>query len=46
MQQIINEKVYEQKFTTDAVRKLTWKHLQENTVAEGDTLVDRITGEV
>ena len=30
----------------DAVRKLAWKQLQENTAVDGDMLTDRATGEV
>lgn len=28
----------------DAVKKLAWKHLQENMVVDGGILVDRTTG--
>ena len=45
-QQVIDEKVYDQKFMDAAVRKLAWKHLRENTVLNGDTLIDKRTGEV
>ena len=30
----------------DAVRKLAWKHLQENTVVDSDMLIEKKTGEV
>ena len=30
----------------DALRKLPWEELQKNIVMDGDTLIDRRTGEV
>ena len=30
----------------DALRKLAWEELQKNIVMDGDTLIDRRTGEV
>ena len=30
----------------DTMRKLVWKGLQENIVMDGDTMIDRRTGEV
>ena len=44
--QVIDEKVYDQKFMDDAVRKLVWKHLRENTAVDGDIMIDRRAGEV
>ena len=38
--------MFDQKVMDDVVRKLAWKHLQENTVLDDDTLIDRRTGEV
>lgn len=39
-----DEKVYDQKLMADAIKKLAWKHLQENMVVDGGMLVDRTTG--
>ena len=46
MQQVIDKKVYDQKLMDDAVKKLAWTPLQENTVADANTLIDKKTGEV
>ena len=45
-QQVIEEKVYNQKLMADTVRKLAWDELQKNIVIDGDMTVDRRTGEV
>ena len=45
-QQIINQKVYNQKLIEDMMRKLTWKGLQKNTAMDGDTMIDKRTCEV
>ena len=45
-QQVIDEKVYDQKFMDDTARKLAWKRLQKNMVMDGDTMIDRRTGEL
>ena len=45
-QQVINKKVYDRKFMDDAVRKLAWKHLEENMVVDSDVLIDKKIGEV
>ena len=45
-QQLIDERVYDQKLMTDTVRKLAWKQLQENMVVGGDMMIDRRTGKV
>ena len=37
---------YDTKFMDDAVRKLAWKHLEENTVVEGDMMRDIRTGKI
>ena len=37
---------YDTKFMDDAVRKLAWKHLEENTVVEGDMMIDIRTGKI
>ena len=49
-QQVINKKVYDQKYEQklmdDKLRKLGWDGLQKNIVMDGDTMIDRKTGEV
>ena len=45
-QQVIDKKVYEQKLMDDTVRELAWDGLQKNIVIDGDTMIDRRTGEV
>ena len=45
-QQIIHQKVYDQKLIEDTMRKLTWEGLQKNIVMDGDTMIDKRTGEV
>ena len=45
-QQVIDEKVYDQKLLDDALRKLAGKCLQKNTVVNGDMLIDKKTAEV
>ena len=44
-QQVIDEKVYDQNLMDDTVRKLAWEGLQKNMVMDGDTMIDRRTGE-
>ena len=45
-QQVIDEKVYDQKFMDDTARKLAWESLQKNMLMDGDTMIDRRTGEL
>ena len=45
-QQVIDEKVYDQNLMDDTVRKLAWEGVQKNMVMDGDTMIDRRTGEV
>ena len=45
-QQIIDQHVYNQKLMDDTIRKLAWEGIQKNTVMDGDTMIDRRTGEV
>ena len=45
-QQIIDQKVYDQKLMEDTMRKLAWEGLQKNIVMDGDTMIDNRTGEV
>ena len=40
-QQVIGEKVYDQRLMNDTVRKLAWKHLRENTSVDGDMMIDK-----
>ena len=45
-QQVIDEKVYDQKLIDDMIRKLAWEELQKNIVTDGDVMIDRRTGEM
>ena len=45
-QQVIDQKVYDQKLMEDTMRKLAWEGLQKNIVMDGDTMIDKRTGEV
>ena len=45
-QQIIDQHVYDQRLMEDTVRKLAWKGLQKNIVMDGDTIINKRTGEV
>ena len=42
----IDQHVYDQKLMEDTVRKLAWEGRQKNIVMDGDTMIDRRTGEV
>ena len=45
-QQVIDKKVYNQKLMDATLRKLVWDGLQKNIVKDGDTMIERRTGEV
>ena len=45
-QQIIDQHVYDQRLMADTVRKLAWEGLQKNIAMDGDTMIDKRTGEV
>ena len=45
-QQVIDQKIYDQKLMEDTVRKIAWEGLQKNIVMDGDTVIDGRTGEV
>ena len=45
-QQAIDQHVYDQKLMEDMIRKLEWEELQKNVVKDGDTMIDKRTGEV
>ena len=45
-QQVIDKRVYDEELMDDTVRKLAWDGIQKNIVMDGDTLIDRRTGEV
>ena len=45
-QQIIDQHVYDQKLMDDTIRKLAWEGLQKNIVMDGDTMIDKRTGEL
>ena len=44
-QQVIYQKIYDQKLMEDTIRKLAWEGLQKNMM-DGDTMIDKRTGEV
>ena len=45
-QQVIDQKVYDQKLMEDTMRKLAWEGLQKSIVINGGTMIDKRTGEV
>ena len=45
-QQVIDQKAYDQRLMEDTVRKVVWEGLQRNIVMDGDTMIDKRTGEV
>ena len=45
-QQVVDQKIYDQKLMEDTMRKLAWEGLQKNIVMDGDTMIDNRTGEV
>ena len=45
-QQVINEKVYDQKLMDDIIMKLAWDELRKNIEMDGDIMIDRRTAEV
>ena len=45
-QQAIDQHVYDQRLMEDTMRKLAWEGLQKNIVMDGDTMIDKGTGEV
>ena len=45
-QQVIDQKVYDQKLMEDTLRKLAWEGLEKNIVMDGDTMIDKRTGKI
>ena len=45
-EQAIDQDVYDQKLMEDMMRKLAWEGLQKNIIMDGDTMIDKRTGEV
>ena len=45
-QQAIDQKIYDQRLMEDTTKKLAWEELQKNNVMDGDTMIDKRTGEV
>ena len=41
-QQVINQKIYDQKLIEDMIRKLAWEGLQKNIVMDGDTIKEPV----
>ena len=44
--QVIDQKIYDQKLMEDTVKKLAWEGLQKHIEMDGDTMIDKRTGEV
>ena len=44
-QQIIDQQVYDQKLMDETIRKLALEGLNKNIVMNGDTMIDKRTGE-
>ena len=45
-QEVIDQKVYDQKLMEDTTGTLAWEGLQRNIVMDSDTMIDKRTGEV
>ena len=45
-QQIIVQKIYDQRLIGDAMRKLAWEGLQKNTAMDDHAIIDKRTDEV
>ena len=45
-QQIIGQKIFDQKLMEDTMRKLAWERLQKNIVMDGDMMIDKRTGDM
>ena len=45
-QQIIDQKIYDQKLMEDTVRKLSRDGLQKNIMTDDDTMIDKRTGDL
>ena len=45
-QQVIDERMYDQKLMDDTVKTLAWDELQKNIVMDGDMMMDIRTGEI
>ena len=45
-QQVIDQKIYDQKLMENTMRKVAWEGLQRNIVIDGDTMIVKMTAEV
>ena len=45
-QQVIDQKIYDQKLMENTMRKVTWGGLQRNIVIDGDRMIVKMTAEV
>ena len=45
-QQVIDQKVYDQKLMEDSIRKLAWRDFKRNILMDVDMATDKRTGEV
>ena len=45
-QQVIDQKIYDQRLMEDTMRKLACERLQKNIVMDGDTMINNRTSEV
>ena len=44
--QFIDQKIHDKKLMEDAMRKLAWEGLQKNIVMDGNTMINKRTGEL
>ena len=44
--QTIDQHMYDPKLMDDMIRKILWEGLQKNSIMDGDTMIDKRTGEV
>ena len=45
-QQVIDQKIYDQKLMENTMRKVTWEGLQRNIVIDGDRMIVKMTAEL
>ena len=45
-QQVIDQKIYDQKLMENTMRKVAWEGLQRNIVIDGDRMIVKMTAEV
>ena len=45
-QQVIDQKIYDQKLMENTMRKVAWEGLQRNIVIDGDRMIVKMTAEM